>query len=491
MAPFLLDNHGVSEHVDVLVIGAGLSGIGAGYRLQTECPDRSYLILEGRDAIGGTWDLFRYPGVRSDSDMFTLGYPFRPWKEPQAIAAGDRIRDYIRETARINGIDEKIRFGQRVVSAAWSTTDARWTVQTAQNNTFTSSFLYVCTGYYRYSSGYQVDFPGLRDFAGTVVHPQHWPADLDYEGKRVVVIGSGATAVTLVPAMAEKAGHVTMLQRSPSYFVSLPTREGATRTLRRFMPENTASRIVRGRNVLMTWGMYQASQRWPGWMGRLLQDGVAKQLPDDVPVDPHFAPSYDPWDQRLCMVPDGDFFAAMRSGRAAVATGAIERFTDKGVRLTDGTELPADVIVTATGLHMVAYGEIDLIVDGQAVESGKLHVYKGMMFDGIPNMAWCIGYANLSWTLRADLTSRYVCRLLNYMARHRIDVATPHLPAQDATDEPLMGLTSGYVQRAAADMPRQGRRRPWRTRTNYLTDMPAMRLGRIDDGSMRFARAGA
>jgi monooxygenase len=485
----------MSEHVDVLVVGAGLSGIGAAYRLQTECPDRSYVILEARDAIGGTWDLFRYPGVRSDSDMFTLGYPFRPWREPRAIAEGPKILEYIRETAAEYGIDKKIRYGQRVAAAAWSSDTARWTLTTTTGgDEYTCSFLYVCTGYYRYSAGYEVDFAGLGDYAGQVIHPQHWPTDLDYADKRVVVVGSGATAVTLVPAMAETAEHVTMLQRSPSYLVALPVREGSTTRLRKIMSANRASRVVRSRNVALTWAMYQASRRWPERMAGFIQKGVAKQLPAGVPVDPHFAPRYHPWDQRLCIVPDGDFFAAMRSGKASVETGTIETFTEKGVRLTDGTELAADIVVTATGLTMVAYGDIAMTVDGRAIESGKLHVYKNMMFDGVPNFAWCVGYTNASWTLRADLTSRYVCRLLNYMTRHRIDVATPELPAAEREaelDEPLMNLTSGYVQRAAALLPRQGTRRPWRARNNYLTDLPSMRLSRIDDGAMRFTRAKA
>ena len=484
----------MSEYVDVVVVGAGLSGVGAAYRLQTECPERSFTILEARDAIGGTWDLFRYPGVRSDSDMFTLGYPFRPWRHPRAIADGPAILDYIRETAAEYGIDKKIRYGRRVVSAAWSTGDARWTVRTATGEEYACAFLYVCTGYYRYSSGYDVDFPGRGSFAGRIVHPQQWPADLDYDGKRVVVIGSGATAVTLVPALATNAEHVTMLQRSPSYFITLPTRESATNRLRRVMPERAAARLVRGRNVLLTWGLYQASRRWPDRMAKVLRQGVAKQLPDGVPVDPHFVPRYDPWDQRLCLVPDGDMFAAMRAGTASVATGTIEAFTERGIRLTDGTVLDADIIVTATGLTMVAFGEMSLTVDGRPVDSGKLHVYKGMMFAGLPNLAWCVGYTNASWTLRADLSSWYLCRLLNYMARHRIDTATPHLPEsefQNAVDESLMDLTSGYVQRAAAVLPRQGTRRPWRMHNNYLTDLPIMRMGRIDDGVMRFGRAKA
>ena len=479
----------MSEHVDVLVVGAGLSGIGAAYRLQTECPGRSYAILEARDTIGGTWDLFRYPGVRSDSDMFTLGYPFRPWQEPRAIAEGPKILDYIRATATENGIDQKIRFGQRVVSAEWSTPAARWSLRTETGEEHTANFLYVCTGYYRYSSGYEVDFPGRADFAGQIVHPQHWPADLDYAGKRVVVIGSGATAVTLVPAMAPTAAQVTMLQRSPSYLVSLPVREGATKRLSRVMSPDRAARVVRGRNVLLTWGLYQAARRWPERMSQFMRDGVAKQLPADIPVDPHFTPRYHPWDQRLCVVPDGDFFAALRSGQASVVTGTIDSFTEKGLRLDDGTELPADIVVTATGLTMVAFGEMTLTVDGRTIESGQLHVYKGMMFAGLPNLAWCVGYTNASWTLRADLSSRYLCRLLNYLDRHDIDIATPVLPpTEQESPDPLMDLQSGYVQRAAALLPRQGTSGKWRMRNNYLLDLPRMRLGRIDDGAMTFTR---
>jgi monooxygenase len=475
----------VTVHVDALVVGAGLSGIGAAYRLQTECPTRTYAILEARDAIGGTWDLFRYPGVRSDSDMFTLSYPFRPWRQPHAIADGETILRYIRDTAAAYGIDRKIRYHQRAASAAWSSDEARWTVRTAGGEEYNCAFLYLCTGYYRYAGGYEVDFPGMADFTGTIVHPQHWPAGLNYEGKRVVVVGSGATAVTLVPSLAEQASLVTMLQRSPSYFVAVPAR------LRRTRPGPAASRVVRGRNLLLSWALYQAARRWPDRIADLLRAGVERQLPSGVPVDPHFIPRYEPWDQRLCVVPDGDLFAALRSGTAEIVTGTIETFTDKGVRLTDGTELPADIIVTATGLTMVPFGEMTLAVDGRPVRSGERHVYKGMMFDGVPNLAWCMGYPNASWTLRADLTSRYVCRLLNYMSRHRIDVVTPQLPEAEArsdTHRPMVALTSGYVQRASALLPRQGIRWPWRTSANYLTDLPAMRLGRIDDGSVRFAR---
>ncbi|HEY0000721.1 MAG TPA: NAD(P)/FAD-dependent oxidoreductase, partial [Actinoplanes sp.] len=461
----------MSDRVDVLIIGAGLSGVGAAYRLQTECPRRSFLILEGRDSIGGTWDLFRYPGVRSDSDMFTLGYPFRMWRSPQAIATGRTVLQYVRDTAARFGIDRRVRFGRRVVSASWSSAYATWTVRTSAGEEYVSSFLYLCTGYYRYSAGFEPDFPGRDDYAGRVVHPQHWPADLDYAGKRVVVIGSGATAVTLVPAMAESAAHVTMLQRSPSYVISLrnggPAAVGPLR-----------ARLVRARNVLGTSLLYQASRRWPAIAARVLRGRVARELPAEVPVDPHFTPAYAPWDQRLCVVPDGDLFASMRAGRASVVTQTIETFTEKGLRLTDGTEIAADVVITATGLSMVAFGEIAIDRDGTAVEASRLHVYKGMMFAGVPNLAWCVGYINASWTLRADLTSRYVCRLLNYMDRHDIDVITPvRPPGEPDIDAPLMALSSGYVRRAAGVLPRQGARAPWRSRNNYLTDLPAMRLG--------------
>ena len=475
----------MSDRVDVLVVGAGLSGIDAAYRLQTECPGRSFLILEGRDVSGGTWDLFRYPGVRSDSDMFTLGYPFRPWRDPKAIASGETILRYVRDTAERYRITDRIRFGRRVTTASWSTEDAAWTVQTASGEAYTCSFLYLCTGYYRYSGGYDVDFPGRAEFAGPVVHPQQWPADLDYAGKRVVVIGSGATAVTLVPAMAETAEHVTMVQRSPSYLISLPGGDGADG--KSLSP--AASRLIRSRNVVATALLYQAARRWPERVAGYLREQVSRQLPADVPVDPHFTPRYRPWDQRLCLVPDGDLFAAMRAGRASVVTGEIDTFFDKGVRLTGGAELAADLIVTATGLSMVALGEIAIDVDGRPVQTGKLNVYKGMMFSGVPNLAWCVGYINASWTLRADLTARYVCRLLNYMSRHHIEITMPTLPpGLPAVDEPLMALTSGYVRRAAAVLPRQGARRPWRTRNNYLIDLPAMRFGRIDDGNVQFAR---
>jgi monooxygenase len=481
------------SYVDVLVVGAGLSGIGAGYRLQTQAPHKTYAILEARQAIGGTWDLFRYPGVRSDSDMFTLGYPFRPWTDPKSIADGGAIVDYIRASASAYGVDKHIRFGHRVVRASWSSAEALWTVDVEvgperETVTYTCSFLYLCSGYYSYTGGHEVEFAGQADFRGKIVHPQHWPTDLDYRDKNVVVIGSGATAVTLVPAMAEQAAHVTMLQRSPSYVVSRPTADPLADRLRSLLPGKLAHRMVRGRNVVMSTLFYQIFRRWPKWAAERLRQGAAQQLAGTVAVDPHFSPTYNPWDQRLCLVPDGDLFTALRTKQADVVTDRIERFTPTGIQLASGKELAADVIVTATGLKMVAFGEIELTVDGKHIEAGETTVYKGMMFSGIPNLAWCVGYTNNSWTLRADLTTQYVCRLLNHMDRHHFSQCVPAVPAPGETDgRPLLDLTSGYIQRAASRLPHQGERPPWRLRQNYLLDLATMRLSRVNDNVMRFS----
>ncbi len=483
-----------AAHVDVLIVGAGLSGVGAAYRLQTQAPDRTFTVLEARDAIGGTWDLFRYPGVRSDSDMFTLGYPFRPWRSAQAIVDGPSIRDYIRETAAEHGIDRKIRFGHRVVRASWSSATALWTVDAEHGPdtvTFTCSFLYLCSGYYSYGGGHTVDFPGQDRFRGTVVHPQAWPADLDHHDRQVVIIGSGATAVTLVPAMARTAAKVTMLQRSPGYILSLPGRDPVAERFRRWLPERLAGRAIRAKSLLLTTLSYQLMRRWPVRMSEVLRRQVTAQLPDSVPTDPHFTPAYDPWDQRLCLVPDGDLFTAIRGGRADVVTDTIATFTETGLALASGRELDADIVVTATGLRMVAFGEIALRVDGRAVDPGSLFTYKGMMFSGVPNLAWCVGYVNNSWTLRADLTSRYVCRLLNHMARHGLTTCTPEIDAADPSRDsprPFLDLTSGYVRRVMDQLPKQGVTKPWLARQNYLIDFVDMRLRRLTDRSLRFGR---
>jgi cation diffusion facilitator CzcD-associated flavoprotein CzcO len=475
------------EHLDVLIVGAGLSGIGAAYRLQTQAPTRSYAVLEGRENLGGTWDLFRYPGIRSDSDMFTLGFPFHPWTAAKAIADGPSILEYLHETAATYGIDKNIRFGRHVVRASWSSADALWTVETNEES-YTCSFLYVCTGYYNYDAGYQVAFPGLDDFQGQVVHPQHWPKDLDYTGKRVVVIGSGATAVTLVPAMAPTAEHVTMLQRTPSYVASRPAHDAFSDKLREVLPEKLAHRLIRTKNVALSSATYAVLRKWPAHAAWLLNSTAATQLPPHVPADPHFVPPYKPWDQRLCLVPDADLFEAFRAGTASVVTDEIETFTKTGIRLRSGDELEADLIVTATGLQMVALGKIKLTVDGGPVDPHDTFVYKGMMLSGVPNLAWCIGYTNNSWTLRSDLTSQYVCRLLNHLDSTGTSICVPEIdPAEyDAPARPVVDLSSGYIRRAANILPRQGSYGPWRLRQNYPRDFLSLRYTALQDGSMHF-----
>jgi monooxygenase len=457
------------QHFDVLIIGAGLSGIGAAWRLQKQRPQDTYAILEARDAIGGTWDLFRYPGVRSDSDMFTLSYPFRPWREPEALASGDKIRRYIEETAAEAGITRHIRFGTRVERAEWSSADARWTVHTTDGTALTCSFLYGCVGYYSYDEGYQPDFAGLGDFAGRLVHPQFWPDDLDWTGKRVVVIGSGATAVTLVPAMAADAAHVTMLQRSPSYVTPLPDRDVIADIARRVLPPNAANRVARAKNILLTQGFYQLAKRHPKLVRRALRGVAVRFLKNPAYVDEHFKPHYDPWDQRLCVIPSGDLYTSITDGRASVVTDHIDTFVPEGIRLKSGTVLDADVVVSATGLSLLPLGGVTLTVDGEQVDVGGSASYRGLMLGGVPNFAYCIGYVNASWTLRADLSHRYLLKLLDHMERHGYTSAAPTSPG--GTGRPLLDLSSGYVQRALDIFPRQGDRDPWLVRQNYLRDV--------------------
>ena len=482
------------DHVDVLIIGAGLSGIGAACHLQTELPGKTLAILEAREASGGTWDLFRYPGIRSDSDMYTLGYSFRPWPGAKSIADGPSILEYIRNTASDHGVDKKIRYGLRVVRAEWSSDEARWTVEAERVGTgervhVSCSFVFSCTGYYRYDQGYTPVFPGSERFAGQIVHPQHWPEDLDFTGKRVVVIGSGATAVTLVPAMADQAAHVTMLQRSPSYVASLPARDAIADRLRRLLPAKTAYAIVRWKNVLLTMLSYQISRRRPKLMKAMLRLGLQKSLPASYDIDANFKPRYEPWDQRLCLVPDGDLFAAISSGRASVETGLIETFTEKGLRLTSGKELEADIIVTATGLNMLALGGVTLVVDGETVRLSDTVGYKGMMFSGVPNLAAAIGYTNASWTLKCDLVSSYVCRLLAHMEEHGYQRVTPRWTQPTLPSRPFVDLASGYVLRSVGDFPRQGDAAPWRLYQNYLRDLALFRYGDIEDGAVEFSSA--
>jgi cation diffusion facilitator CzcD-associated flavoprotein CzcO len=481
----------MQEHVDVLIVGAGLSGIGAAAHVQDELPSASWAILEGRDAIGGTWDLFRYPGVRSDSDMFTLGYGFRPWTEVTAIADGGVIRDYIRDTARERGIDRAIRFGHRVVGAQWSSASARWTVTVEHGSAIvqlTCTFLWFCSGYYRYDRGHAPALPGAERFTGEIVHPQTWPADLQWAGRRVVVVGSGATAVTLVPALARDAAHVTMLQRSPSYVLSVPTRDPLARKLFGRLPLRWAAWVVRARNIALVTLMYRLSRRFPAWVRQRLLDAARAQLPPGYDVDTHFSPAYDPWDQRLCVVPSGDLFRVLREGRASVVTDGITTLTEHGVALASGTELPADVVVTATGLSLQMLGGATLRVDGREIDLAEHVVYRGALLSGLPNLALTFGYTNASWTLKADLVATYVCRLLRYMRARGHAVVVPDSPT-DGDLLPLIDLRSGYVQRAAALLPRRGRQGPYRLTNNYPHDLLELRHGRIDDGHLRFSSA--
>jgi len=477
------------EHLDVLIVGAGLSGIGAGYHLQSSCPGKSYAILEARDCIGGTWDLFRYPGVRSDSDMYTLGYRFRPWTEAKAIADGPSILSYVRDTARDYGIDRHVRYHHRVVHAEWSTPDARWTVTAEHGDSrevvrLTCGFLLMCSGYYRYDEGYTPKFEGTDRFTGTIVHPQHWTPEIEYAGRRVVVIGSGATAVTLVPAIARSAEHVTMLQRSPSYIVSLPAEDPTAERLRRVLPAGVAYPIMRWKNVLVTMLSFELSRRRPELMKEMIRKGVARQLPAGFDVDRHFKPSYDPWDQRLCLVPNGDLFKAIRQGRASVVTDQIDTFTERGLALASGAELDADLIVTATGLNMLVLGGIQLVVDGRNVEPSETMSYRAMMLSGVPNLALALGYTNASWTLRSELTCGYVCRLLNRMDargyRQCVPVRDPSI-----AERPLIDFSSGYVLRSIDGLPKQGAKAPWRSYQNYVTDILSLRFGPIEDAALR------
>jgi monooxygenase len=481
----------MTEHVDVAIIGAGLSGIGAAHHLQSAFPGKTYTILEARDAIGGTWDLFRYPGVRSDSDMHTLGYRFRPWTHAKAIADGPSILNYVRDTATEAGIEGHIRFGHRVVRAEWSTEDARWTVLAMHDGepvALTANFLYVCSGYYHYDAGHVPDFPGMARFGGTIAHPQHWPAELDYTGKKVVVIGSGATAVTVVPAMADKAAHVTMLQRSPTYIMSLPAEDAIANTLRQLLGARITYPIVRWKNIVMGTLIYQLSRRRPQVVKSMIRKAALRQLPPGYDVDTHFRPKYQPWDQRLCLVPDGDLFAAVRAGRASVVTDHVKEFTETGLRLESGTELDADIVVPATGLRLLAFGGIQITVDGRAVELPKTMAYKGMMLSGVPNFAFTIGYTNASWTLKADLVSGFVVRLLRYLDAKGYDQFVPTNDDPSVTEQPLMDFQAGYVLRSIDEFPKAGSRAPWRLGMSYAHDVVTLRHGRIDDGTMRFSR---
>ncbi len=483
------------NHFDVLIVGAGLSGIGAARQLQEHCPGKTFAILEGRSVIGGTWDLFRYPGIRSDSDMYTMGYDSKPWLDPKAIADGPSILSYVREAATESGIDRHIRFGHQVKAAAWSTAQARWTVEaddaeSGERVQFTANFLFMCSGYYSYEKGYTPEIAGITDFNGPVVHPQQWPQDLDYAGKRVVIVGSGATAMTLVPAMARTAAKVTMLQRSPTYVVSMPAKDGIARLLRMVLPERLAYRLTRWKNVQFQRYVYQQTRIKPEKVKQKLIDLVRKQLPPDYDVDRHFTPSYAPWDQRLCLVPDADLFKALRAGQADVVTDEIERVTETGITLKSGQTLAADIIVTATGLDLAVLGGAQFTVDGAPVRFPETYSYKGMMFSDVPNLAYVLGYINASWTLRSELVAEYVCRLVNHMSAVNMRQSTPRLRNTDkgmATRLMIDGFTPGYMRRAIHLFPKQGDRDPWRNTQNYTLDKQTIRDAPLTDGVMTFS----
>ncbi len=482
---------GAVEHFDVVIVGAGLSGVGAGYHLQDKSPGKSYVILEGRPSMGGTWDLFRYPGIRSDSDMYTLGYSFRPWKEAKAIADGPSILKYVKDTAAEYGIDRHIRYSHWVKTASWSTDDATWTVEVVRGEgetaRFTCNFLFLCGGYYSYEAGYTPDWAGMADFKGQILHPQKWPENYDYSGKKVVIIGSGATAVTLVPEMAKQAGHVTMLQRSPTYVVSRPAEDGLANWLRARLPAMTAYRITRWKNVLLGMLFYNMARKNPAKTKERIIGMVRENLGPDYDVDTHFTPRYNPWDQRLCLVPDNDLFDAIKAGSASVVTDQIEAFDATGLKLKSGAHLDADVVVTATGLTLEVLNGIEFIVDGAKVEPARTLSYKGMMYSDMPNMASSFGYTNASWTLKCDLTCEYVTRLLNHMDRTGMRQCTPRNTDPDLGEEPWLDFSSGYVQRSIDRFPKQGARKPWKQNQNYALDLMALRYGAVVDGVMQFS----
>ncbi len=482
----------MAEHFDVLIVGAGLSGIGAARHLKTQCPGKTFAILEGRDTIGGTWDLFRYPGIRSDSDMYTLGYNFKPWTEKQVIADGHRIRNYIQETASENDIQRHIRFGSKVTSADWSSETATWTVtvhkKSGETVQFTCGWLMMCSGYYNYEEGFTPEFKGREDFKGQVIHPQFWPEKLDYSGKRVVVIGSGATAITLIPSMTDKAKMVTMLQRTPSYVISVPQFDPMVRVLLKFLPAMTVYNISRARNNFITQGIFKLSRNFPNFMRWLLLKQVKAQVGPNFDMK-HFTPPYNPWDQRLCAVPNGDMFKAIKKGRANVVTDHIERFVENGIKLKSGQTLEADIIVTATGLNLRLFGGMTMSVDGKAIEMNQHISYKGVMFSDIPNFSNALGYTNASWTLKADLIAEYVCRLLKHMDKTGTRIAVPERKDPNVKPTQLLEMTSNYVARAEAYLPKGADRAPWKLYQNYALDKEQLHNGKLEDGVMAFRKA--
>ena len=479
------------NHFNVIVVGAGISGIGAGYYLQKKCPNKSFVILEGRDNIGGTWDLFRYPGIRSDSDMNTMGFRFKPWMGVKSIADGPSILSYLHETVKENDLNKKIHFNQWVNEASWSSKDAQWTVQAKNKKTqelqdFTCDFLFLCGGYYNYEEGYTPHFAGRENFLGQIIHPQKWPKNLDYKNKKVVVIGSGATAVTIIPTMAEEAAHVTMLQRSPTYFLSAPDEDPVGNFLKKFISSKLTYKLVRWKNIRFQWWFFQKCRKFPKKVKEFLIKQVREELGPNYDIETHFTPKYNPWEQRMCLVPNGDFFNAINAGKASVITDHIDRFTKKGIKLKSGGEVEADLIVTATGLNLEVCNGIKLEVDNNEVDISKTMTYKGMMFSDVPNLVATFGYTNASWTLRADLTSEYVCRLLNFMDKKGYANCCPRTAEHVEPDGDWLDFTSGYVKRSMHKFPKQGSRDPWRNTQNFPKDVLAIRWGNIDNKELKF-----
>jgi len=482
----------MTDHLDVVIVGAGISGISAAWHLQDRCPGKSYAILERRENLGGTWDLFKYPGIRSDSDMFTLGFRFKPWTSEKSIADGPSIKAYLEETAREFGIDKHIRYRHRVLSADWSDADNRWTLKVDRDGEeieLTASFLFAASGYYNYDEGYTPEFVGRDDFEGTIVHPQHWPEDLDYQGKRIVVIGSGATAVTLLPALANSgAGHVTMLQRSPTYIGALPDVDPFAARTKKALPEKAAYVVNRWKSIVFQSAQYQISRRFPKFMRKQLMTMAQRRLPEGFDVQKHFGPRYNPWDERLCLAPNGDLFKVIRQGKADVVTDTIERFTKTGIKLTSGSELPADIIVTATGLNLQLFGGAQIMRNGVPINLHDTMAYKGMMLTDMPNMAFTVGYTNASWTLKADLVSEFFCRVLNHMDAHGYTTFEPEHPGNKVEERPLLDFTPGYVLRALDYLPKAGHVTPWRLKQNYFLDLRLIRHGKVDDEGLTFSR---